>query len=363
MVFEDGEEKIANLGALFFSALSLLFMLIGTIGASTLFTPGDETSAMPELSMLRWHPVGAIQYFFGLTRAVYQRREVNEDADDGGFDDDTDDEFNWYFNVLEYKDCKDTGGTLSGVSFSADMCNECYEAGLKTKDILTSICILFFLLRFAAPMVVMALPTSSVKQQLLPIVSTEDWWWNEAEARKGSKTINGVDNYLTYNYNHGPVMIWRVIHVLGPFVFMIMMSSAVASFTPCIDAIKDEYDDEDSMYDGGAIAMLITTAVFLALSSVLYLVAAIISMRTGAARKKRMEMWRLEPEGGVNDVNSGVVFNQEPAFNAEPAYTPGFASAQASNPSYNSGAAVNYGAPPPPPSLTFGSAKATDVQY
>jgi hypothetical protein len=169
MEFNDGEEKVANMGAFFFSALSMIFMLIATIGASTLYTPNNETSAMAELSMLRWHPVGAIQYFFGLTRAVYQRREENENYSGGDVgSDDGDDEFFWYFNVLEYKDCKDTGGTLgpSGVFIPADVCNECYEAGLKTKDILISICILFFLLRFAVPMVILALPISSVKQQV-----------------------------------------------------------------------------------------------------------------------------------------------------------------------------------------------------
>jgi len=136
-------------------------------------------------------------------------------------------------------------------------------------------------------------------------------------------------------------MVWRAIHVLGPFVFMVMMSSAVEAFTPCTDAIKSHYDDEDSMYPGGAIAMLITTAVFLALSAVLYLIAAIISMRSGASRKKKMDMWMLEPEAGINDVNN---VNQEPAYNAEPAYTSG--GVQAYNPSYVGGAAVQ-GAPPP----------------
>jgi hypothetical protein len=86
-------------------------------------------------------------------------------------------------------------------------------------------------------------------------------------------------------------------------------------------------------------------------------------MRMGAVRKKKMELWRLEPEEGFN--NAEVVMDEVPAFNAEPAYTPGSAGAQAFNSSYDSGAAVDYGAPPPPPpsSLAFGSAKATDVEY
>ena len=163
MALDNGEEKLANICAFGFSALSMLFMLVATIGASTMFTPSNEQSQMSELSMLRWHPAGALQYFFGLTRVVAQRREENEDysGDDIG-DDEVDDEFNWYFNVYEYKDCKDTGNAL----MTAEVCKDCNEAGLKTKDLLISICVLFAIVRFAVPMLIMLLPMSALKQQV-----------------------------------------------------------------------------------------------------------------------------------------------------------------------------------------------------
>jgi len=90
------EGAACELVAVLLQFLAVLMLFLGAIGASTLYMPSSEQSAMAEMGMIRWHPTGPEQYFWGFTRVVEQIREVNEDADDNFIgDDDVDDEFNW----------------------------------------------------------------------------------------------------------------------------------------------------------------------------------------------------------------------------------------------------------------------------
>ena len=281
--FEEQKEDYSAFVTMagFGTLTSFIFLLIGTIGTATMYVPDEADTKYNEISMWRWHPRKDNQYYFGL------HRMVGVVTDDDGNND---------YEVIDYHECLDEGG--SGM-LSEEVCKRCAWAGDTVQSCFISGVCLFFILSCIIPFVIDNLPAGMVRNQMLYLVYLCDPTWDEEKARAGYIDPKRYLHYMIMNLNKGSAPhIFRNYHLVAPVILTAVISSGLGKFEICTNAIKDHLGDEDSMYDGAGRALLIVSAVYMGISVFYTMALLAISNEILQYQKKKIDQWRLEPVGG-----------------------------------------------------------------
>jgi hypothetical protein len=304
-------------GAKFFEGISsastflaALFIAIVAGGAGTMFIPNNESGEYPETSMLVWRPEKETTYFWGLNRVIQQVRYDNPDYVENGTGDDDEPQYLHDFKGWNYGSCTSEPNNFPEGGMSTDLCQICYDQGKIVAGTLTACAVIYAIMNFAIPLfIVFALPnTSAIKRQMLFMVMLVDIYWNEFEAKEGNPltATSGVTNYMTMNYDSANARMWTIYQFVFPVIPGVLMLYSLIDFQPCIDKIKAEYDDSDSMWAGSCFGLLVTACVFIGISTVGKIGTWYYGTRAAKVNKKNMEMWILEKP---NDNTASKTFN------------------------------------------------------